>query len=106
MTEYLPVTKITSLTEDLHSEGYRKFGKKKFVTFTGELVIRQRWIKKEHANWRQRERKKRLEWHKISFPHDNCDWHHVNKKDVTACPRNIHRKIHHEIPNNIEGITG
>lgn len=54
------------------------------------------------------ERGRKMGYHKISLPL-NCafDWHHVNKNDVVAMPRWIHRAISHEVnKNTLEGILG
>ncbi|MCK4260598.1 MAG: hypothetical protein KAX49_16595 [Halanaerobiales bacterium] len=53
--------------------------------------------------------RRNLGFHKISFPIEiEFDWHHVNKNDVVAMPRWIHRAIRHKvrIKNCIEGIIG
>ena len=54
-------------------------------------------------------RQRNLGFHKISFSLEaEFDWHHVNKNDVVAIPRWIHREIRHKLSekNNLEGIIG
>ena len=58
-------------------------------------------------NRRCRAKRKRLGFHKISLEHPECDWHHVNKNDVVACPKYVHRAIHHICGDGkVEGVLG
>ena len=40
----------------------------------------------------------------------DCEWHHVNKNDVTQIPRYIHNNFYHELKDGsalkLEGVTG
>lgn len=46
-----------------------------------------------------------LGFHKISFQHKGCVWHHVNDNDVVATPERIHRlmRANHRA---LEGVLG
>ena len=50
-------------------------------------------------------RKRELGFHPISLPLD-VPFDYVNKNDVVAMPRWIHKKNKNTLPNNLEGIVG
>ena len=59
--------------------------------------------------------KRSLGFHKISFWHEGCVWHHVNKNDVVATPEYIHtissgwvgsKKITSIQHKQLEGVLG
>ena len=62
------------------------------------------YVKKDRA----RRKAQGFEVHKISLPLKvPFEWHHVNKRDVVACPRNIHKFVHHVCGDGkVEGILG
>ena len=55
-----------------------------------------------------RKRKSQLGFHPISFPLNvSFDWHHVNRNDVVAISRYIHRAIYHICGDDkLEGVLG
>ena len=72
----------------LATEGYKKLHKKDT----------------KKCNYKRRN----LGFHPISLPLNvPFDWHHVNKRDVVATPRHIHRVISHVCGDGkIEGVLG
>ena len=70
----------------------------------------------QNPNWKggfKFQRHRGLGFHKISFEHPGCEWHHVNMMFVVACPKEIHEKCSHHVLGNsgihahfLEGILG
>lgn len=82
--------------------------------FAGINIYKEYQVLKEYQSYkdaqeRSRAKRRQLGFHKISFPLDiEFDWHHVNKNDVVAMSRRIHRAIRHELKtkNHLEGVIG
>ena len=71
--------------------------------------VRKSIIKRK--NRRQRARRRRnFGFHMISYEHENCAWHHVNRNDVVAVPRLIHERFQHSLIDGsalkLEGVIG
>ena len=73
----------------------------------GKATIEKR--RQYNRNWSpiMKAKRKKLGFHKISFEHLKCVWHHVNQNDVVSTPIKIHQSFHHTWGNNnIEGVIG
>ncbi|MCK4260600.1 MAG: hypothetical protein KAX49_16605 [Halanaerobiales bacterium] len=73
----------------------------------------EKWKEDNPENWREicqksNSKRRELGHHKISFPLEvEFDWHHVNKNDIVAFPRDIHQNISHKLgENDLEGVLG
>lgn len=55
-------------------------------------------------------KKRGLGFHRISLNHVECAWHHINIKDVVACPYEIHNNFEHCVEDGsalmVEGVLG
>ena len=83
-------------------ERISKYNNSYSKTEVGRANIKKRDIKK------RKRRAGELGFHPISFPLNvSFEWHHVNKNDVVAIPRVIHRSVSHICGDGkLEGVVG
>lgn len=85
---------------DIYPNGTFK-GKSHIILWTKSMV-REKTRKQQYS-------RRGLGFHKISFKHSGCIWHHPKPDIIVACPENIHKQSH-SLDNGsalkLEGVLG